>query len=597
MRMIKKILYFFSVDEQKHALVLLVMTIIMALLDTIGVASVLPFIAVLTNPELIETNFFLMKLYDFSSSLGVETNHQFLFFLGISVFLILVFSLAFKAITTYLLLRFCQMREFSIGKRLVQGYLHQPYSWFLNRDSADLGKSILSETSLIVNNAIKPLINIISQIMVTIALIGLLVIAKPKIALIVSIILGSSYIFIYKLSRAYLKQIGQERMKANESRFIAVSEAFGAAKEIKVNGLEKNYTNLFAEPAQIFARHQASSSIISQLPRYALEAISFGGMLLLILFLMGRGSSFNSVLPLLTLYAMAGYRMIPALQQIYSSITRLRFIGPALDTLYNDLKNLQFSPPQKIYNKLQFDKKITLKNISYSYPNLSRKALKDINLSIKANSMVGFVGATGSGKTTAVDIILGLLEAEQGTLEVDGQIINSKNVRAWQSLIGYVPQHIYLSNNTIAKNIAFGVDKKDINLETIKIVSKIANLHDFVVNELPKKYQTIVGERGVRLSGGQRQRIGIARALYHNPKLLILDEATSALDNLTEEAVMHAINKLGKKITIILIAHRLSTVKKCDNIFFLENGEFKAQGSFDSLKDTYKDFGIMAKNN
>ena len=242
------------------------------------------------------------------------------------------------------------------------------------------------------------------------------------------------------------------------------------------------------------------------------------------------------------------------------------------------------------------NKTITLKNIHYSYPNASRTALKDISLSIPAKSSVGLVGSTGSGKTTTVDIILGLLEAQKGTLEVDGQIITKQNSRLWQRSIGYVPQHIYLSDNTVEANIAFGVNPEDINQEAVEKASKIANLHEFIMEELPKQYQTTIGERGVRLSGGQRQRIGVARALYHNPEVLILDEATSALDNQTEKAIMDAVNNLGKDITIILIAHRLSTVKKCDQIFLLEKGHLKNQGTFEELINIDESFRINANN-
>ena len=246
--------------------------------------------------------------------------------------------------------------------------------------------------------------------------------------------------------------------------------------------------------------------------------------------------------------------------------------------------------------KLPLNKGIVLKNLHFNYPKSSRTALKNINFIINARSTVGIVGATGSGKTTTVDIILGLLEANKGTLEVDGKIINKHNIKAWQRSIGYVPQQIFLSDDTVAANIAFGVNSENINEEAVKHASKLANLHEFVVNELPLKYQTTVGERGIRLSGGQRQRIGIARALYHNPQVLILDEATSALDNLTERAVMDAVQTLRKNLTIILIAHRLSTVRNCDNILLLEKGEIKEQGTFEELIKNNAQFRATAKN-
>ena len=236
---------------------------------------------------------------------------------------------------------------------------------------------------------------------------------------------------------------------------------------------------------------------------------------------------------------------------------------------------------------------ITLNNIHFRYPNTSRSALQGISIKISAKSKVGLVGSTGSGKTTAVDLVLGLLEAQDGTLEVDGQVITEHNKRAWQRAIGYVPQQIYLADDTVAANIAFGLDAKDIDQAAVEFAAKIANLHDFVHNELPQQYQTTVGERGVRLSGGQRQRIGIARALYHKPQVLILDEATSALDNLTEQAVMEAVHNLGRDTTIILIAHRLSTVRECDMIFLLEKGELKAQGAFEELTRANEQFRAM----
>jgi ABC-type multidrug transport system fused ATPase/permease subunit len=281
---------------------------------------------------------------------------------------------------------------------------------------------------------------------------------------------------------------------------------------------------------------------------------------------------------------------MPALQKIYASIATLTYVGPSLDKLCKDIKMLKPINSNQSQGSLSFNRSIDLKNIYYNYPYTSRTTLKNVNICIPAKSTVALVGATGSGKTTTIDIILGLIEAQSGTLEVDGQIITEQNSRAWQRSIGYVPQQIFLADDTVAANIAFGVEPADIDMKTVEKVSKIANLHDFVTNEMPKKYQTSIGERGVRLSGGQRQRIGIARALYHHPKVLILDEATSALDNQTEKAVMDAVNNIGKNITIILIAHRLNTVKNCDIIFKLEKGELIGKGTFDDLIGSNKNF-------
>jgi ABC-type multidrug transport system fused ATPase/permease subunit len=595
--MLKKLLALLTPPERKRAGWLMAMFLFMAGLDMLGVASILPFMAVLANPELVETNALLNAAFTTGSHLGIHTTQQFLFALGVLVFVLLVTSLAFKALTTYAQTRFALMREYSIGKRLVEGYLHQPYSWFLSRHSADLGKTILSEVNAVISNGMMPLMILMAQSTVTLALLILLILVDPLLALSVGIVLGLAYGAIFAVMSGWLKRLGQARVKANQARFTAVSEAFGAAKEVKVGGLEQAYIQRFSQPAEIYAKGQATARVIQQVPRYALEAIAFGGMLLVMLYLMTQSGSFASALPIIALYAFAGYRLMPALQQIYGAVTQLRFAGPALDALHADLISLQAADaPTAHRTPMPLKQAITLEQVSYCYPNAPQPALKGIDLTIPAHSTIGFVGATGSGKTTMVDVILGLLEPQQGHLRIDGQAITAANRRQWQRAIGYVPQQIYLADDSVAANIAFGVNANDIDQKAVKRAAKIANLHEFVVNDLPQGYATTVGERGVRLSGGQRQRIGIARALYHNPQVLILDEATSALDNLTEHAVMEAVNNLGHDITVILIAHRLSTVRQCDQIYLLERGEVKASGTYDELSASNQRFAAMAGN-
>jgi ATP-binding cassette, subfamily B, bacterial PglK len=596
MNTFKKFFYLLSAKEKKQGYLLLVMIIIMALLEMIGVASILPFTATLADPNIIDTNFFLSNLFNYSTTLGVESKKQFIFILGLLVFLLLVATICFKAFTNYLQLEFTNMREYSVSKKLVENYLHQPYSWFLNKHSADLGKSILSEVGLVIGHGLRPLMELIAKSFVAITIIILLILVDPKIAFVAGLILGIAYLIVYKFTRNYLIKIGKDRAKANELRFSAVNEAFGASKEIKLGGLEEYYIKSFSEPAKIYSKNLAIASIISGLPRYVLEAIIFGGMLLIILFLLDEFGSFVNLIPIISLYAVACYRLIPALQAVYASTAQLRFISPALDSVYKDFKTLEKKVLAKNNNILPLNKNIVLKKIYYTYPNASKAVLKNINISIPVNNTIGLVGATGSGKTTLVDIILGLLEPQKGTLEIDGTIIKRLNSRVWQQSIGYVPQQIYLSDDSIKANIAFGVEDKDINIQAVEKASKIANLHNFVVKELPKKYKTKIGERGVRLSGGQRQRIGIARALYHNPKVLILDEATSALDNQTEKAVMDAVNNIGKNITIILIAHRLNTIKKCDKVYVIEKGQLKDEGTFEELSKINKNFSTNINN-
>ena len=338
---IKKIFRFLSIKERKQAFFLIVLLFIMAIFDMIGVASILPFMAVLTNPDVVETNEILNYLFNFSKVLGVNNKEDFLFALGISVFILLVTSLTFKAFTMYIQLRFTQLRQFSIGKRLVENYLDQSYSWFLNRHSAELEKKVLSEVTLVVNNAIKPIIELIAKSFLTLGILLLLILIDPKLAFIVFIVLSFSYGVIYKLTRGFLNNIGEESMEANRLRFKSINEAFNAIKEIKIGGLEDSYVDRFKKSAKVFALHQASSAVLVQLPRFALEALAFGGILLVTIYLLDQSGEIVNVIPIISLYAFSGYRLMPAIQQIYSSVSQLRFVGPVLDSLSNDLRSLK----------------------------------------------------------------------------------------------------------------------------------------------------------------------------------------------------------------------------------------------------------------
>tara|TARA_A100001011_G_C14285115_1_gene833283 strand:- start:317 stop:2131 length:1815 start_codon:yes stop_codon:yes gene_type:complete len=586
MSILKKLSFLLSVEERKRAVLIFCIAIILSIIELAGIASILPFMAILVDPEVIENNLKLNKVFQVSKNLGIENKNQFLLFSGLIVFLLLIISLLMKSLVTYLQINFSSGARYNIERRIIKGYLAQSYSWFLDRNSADLSKNILSEVNMVVQNGIRPMMDLLAKSVVAIMVISLLIAVDPKLALTVGLTLSSTYVIIYLLIRGYLRFLGDERLKIIRDRFSLVNEAFGAIKQIKISTLEKFYIDRFSSKAKNLTKYEALFSVLNQLPRFAIEAVVFGGMLLLVLYLMVKSSNFISVIPILALYTLAGYRLIPLLQAIYININTLRYIGPPLEALNKELLNVEIlSPSEEEENKeiLKLKKEITLKQINFKYSRESQFFLRDVNLNIPVGSFIGIVGSTGCGKTTLIDIILGLLETQDGKLEIDGKLIDKNNLRAWQRSIGYVPQQIYLSDDTIAANIAFGVDHDKINQEAVIDAAKISHLHDFIDNDLSLKYQTVVGERGVKLSGGQKQRIGIARALYHDPQILIMDEATNALDNLTEQTVMNSVLKLKKLKTIILITHRLSSVKNCDNIILIEKGKITYQGKFEQI--------------
>ena len=592
----KKLLDLLTPKERRRGILLLGMVLVMAILDVVGVASIIPFMSVLAKPDVVKTNRYLAPVYNYFGDTNIQ---HFLFLLGVAVFVTLVVSIAFKAITNYALLRFSHMRNYTVGKRLVSGYLRQPYEWYLNRHSADLGKAVLSEAQVVIHGALLPLMQMIAHSTVALALLVLLIAVDPVIALVVAAVFGGAYAGIYLLLRRYLDRIGKDRVQANGERFQSVQEAFGGIKDVKVAGLEKAMLRRFGKPAMRFAHCQATAEVVSLLPRFALEIVAFGGMLVAVLFMMTGFEGFKNALPKLTVYVFAGYRLMPALQQVYTQLSKIRFAGPAIDILHRDLKKLNTDDDLILGpipdTPLSVHKGLRLDNVSYTYPEAASPTLNSLSFEIPAFTKVGLVGTTGSGKTTTVDIILGLLRPRRGQLLVDDQPITKDNLRAWQRNIGYVSQHIFISDDTVASNIAFGLPKDQIDQVAVESAARIANLHAFIVDELPSGYATTVGERGVRLSGGQRQRIGIARALYHDPQVLIMDEATSALDNLTEQAVMEAVRNIGNRKTIILIAHRLTTVRDCDQILVLEKGRLVGQGRYDELVEKNIRFRAMAE--
>jgi ATP-binding cassette, subfamily B, bacterial PglK len=569
------------------------LAMVMGLIDVLGVASVLPFLAVVSNPELIQDNRWLREAHDL---LGQPTTSSFMILLGLAAFLFVLFAALFRAVTFYVLTYFVRMRVPSLSMRLMESYLSRPYVWFLQRHSSDLGKSILSEVSQVVNGPLQAAVNLVAYALMMAFLIAFLLLVEPVAAIGAAVLFGGTYGVIYLLARRPLARMGKERVQTNRVMFQIMQEAMGGIKNVKLMNLERSYLNRFHDPARRQARNQAAQSVISELPRHLLEVIAFGGMILFVLWLLiTQGGSVSDVVPILGVYAFAAARTFPTLQKLFASISTLRFGQAALDALHADLTEDAIHDLDRGADiaQLRLRQTLELNNVHFAFPDADKPALAGLSLSIPANTSVGIVGSTGAGKTTAVDLILGLLPATSGQLKVDNQVVTDANVRAWQKSVGYVPQDIFLTDDTVAANIAFGLPSDEIDHAAVERAARAAALHDFVVKELPQGYQTPVGERGTRLSGGQRQRIGIARALYSEPDLLVFDEATSALDNVTERLVIDAVQKLEGTKTIIMIAHRMSTVRNCDQVVLLERGRVVASGTYDDLVAEHSGFRAL----
>jgi ATP-binding cassette, subfamily B, bacterial PglK len=577
---------------------LLFAIIVMAFSQALGVASVLPFIALVMDPEIVFENRWLLMTYDYFNFTSLN---RFIIFTGVAMFTIIVFSNGVSAFATWLKLRFAWMNNHRLSRRLLEKYLAMPYAFFLNQNSAELSNNVLSEVNHLTSDYLIPLLSIVTRSLVAIFILGMLLWVDVIISIVVLVFLGGAYGIIFFKIKKNLKTRGAERLKANQMRYKTVNEAFGGIKEIKVMNREPFFLKRYSVESFKHARYMSWNAVIGQIPHFVLEAIAFGGIIIFVLVLLISREDARQVIPLTSLFAFAGYRLMPAFQEIFTSYTKMQFNLSVLERIYRDImvgeevKMAFFKVDQKLPKALPFKSEIKLDKVTFYYPQTEIPVIADINLTIKYNSSVAFVGPTGAGKTTLVDILLGLLVPREGKMLVDKQPVTEDNLKNWQRNLGYVPQSIYLSDDTIIRNIAFGVPDDLIDREAVEKASRVASIHEFIADELPSGYETIVGERGIRLSGGQRQRIGIARALYHDPKVLIFDEATSALDGITEDAVLSAMENASRLKTLIIIAHRLSTVKDCEVVYMIDKGKIVDSGTYDELIVGNNQFKAMAR--
>lgn len=577
---LKKLNKILDKNEKKKVYRLILFSTIVALLDVIGVLSVLPLLSVLSNPQIVEGNKYFNALYRYSN---IDQIKYFLMFISVAMLIVLISSLVLKAYLVYGKVKFVLMFEAEISKRLFENYLHKDYGYFAVHHKGSIGTNILSEVRTVAGGLLSPLINITTQLILVIMIGALLLMVDYILMSYIMIGVGLYYILFVKLTQKIIKKSAYERSQSNKGRFHTVSEGFSAAKEIKLYNIEGSFVDRYSTYAKRYAKTQSIATSIAELPRYALEAIAFGGLVAACIYLISQDKVINEFFPVLSFYAFAGYKLMPAIQQIYSSYSQIKFSTPALDCIYQDCTFLQYEKNRNDNQKISFNKKIELKNISYKYTEGDRQILKNINVRINTCESLAVIGESGGGKSTLINIIAGLLVQDEGILEVDGEPVLNKNRQAWRDCIGYVPQKISILNASVAENIAFGVPIKEIDMTRIKQVSKDAQIDDYINEKMAESYQTIISENGSNMSGGQIQRIAIARALYRQPKLLIFDEATNSLDKSTEKEVLDVIELLAKKCTIIFVTHKLADISRFNKLAYMKNGEILASGNYNDV--------------
>jgi HlyD family secretion protein len=594
-----KELYSLLTNEQRKKLRRLqFLVVLMAFAELGSVLSIGPFMALVGDMSQLQSDGMVGDIYRMS---GLEDPQSFLFWVGIGVLLALTIAALISMFTTWRLSMYATRVGAELSSRLYSHYMHQPWLFHASGSSSQLTNKIAQECGRITGGIINPLMQMNARIVMAALMAVAIFIFNPAVAITGLVIFAVAYMAMYRIVRQRLIRNGGTITTSNRMRFKMMGEGFGGIKDALLLGRQEVFTDRFQQASFRLANAQGKNQVMSQVPRYVMELIAFGSVIFLILYLLAaHDGNLGTILPLLSVYALAGFKLLPAFQQIYSSISGIRGSLTAFEGLRDDLRasataTLQRTPNENSGEHLTPRESIQLKNIQFTYPGKPEPALRDVTMTIGVNKVIGLVGASGSGKSTAIDLLLGLIQPEKGELLIDGEPITGQQLRAWQNSLGFVPQSIFLADSSIRENIAFGLPPELVDEEKVQRAATMAHL-DELLAELPDGLNTRVGERGVQLSGGQRQRIGIARALYHDADVLILDEATSALDGITEKLIMDAIHDFSGKKTIIMIAHRLTTVKECDNIFMLSQGKVVDSGTFDELVTRNQVFQRMANH-
>jgi len=555
--------------------------------EVLGVGAIVAFLGVVANPGIVSTNVYLADATDL---LGLGDPVDFVTLLGISMVLVVTLSNALLALVNYHTLKFTWGLHRTFSVRLVSYYLKRDYIWFLGKNTAELSKAVLSEVQEIINGIFRPTIGFVSSIFRVVSIGLFLFVVEPKVALIVSLLGVGAFALLVKLTHRRQARLGNIRLTTLRAMYKMCSEMFCGIKELKLSGASSFLLSRFESQVRAYGAANVQGSLVSQLPKYLVQTLALSGVAVLSVFLFRSGFRDEEVFTTLAFFAVGGYRMMGTAQRAFAYYSNMSFSRAALEGLYRGLKPIEPREKESSVGSFSFEKEIQVSDLGFKYEGQDVPLFSGLNLVIEKNTKVAFVGSTGSGKTTLVNLILGLLEPSSGSVSIDGELLVKERVTAWQARIGYVPQDIFLLDDSVTSNIAFAVPASQIDFQAVKKAARIAQIDEFIQEELPAGFDTVIGERGARISGGQRQRIGIARALYQDPEILVFDEATSALDGETEEKVVSAIESLERKKTILVIAHRLKTVRNCDVIYVLRDGKLSASGTYQELMEHSEDF-------
>ncbi|TRZ87715.1 MAG: ABC transporter ATP-binding protein [Methanosarcinales archaeon] len=595
---LKKLRELFTRRDKIGFGILLIGMVVGAVLETFSVAAIPAFISAVMSPEKI------MRFKPAAAVLknfGITTSRDILLWGSLALIVIFLVKTLYLCLQYYLQTRYVQNRQFRLTRRMFTAYMNAPYQFHLRRNSAELFRNTLQEVGQIMGGVVRPFLDLTMQGLMMLAILALLFASQPLMALVATAVIGLAGGGYQWWVKGKLRAYSLEAQEHRKLMVKTLQEGLGVIKEIRVLHREKNFIETFVRSLWRTMKAMRYQIITNKITAPYMEFIAIVGLLSIAIFLILMGREAESIAPTLALFAVAFVRLKTSISQVVSGINQLRFGVVSINPVYHDLKmlenkkthgantNIKDNAPQR----LRLSRQLSLEGVWYRYPESEEYALKDIHLTLPRGHSIAFVGPTGAGKTTIVDVILGLLEPEKGRITVDGKDIHA-NLPAWQRNIGYIPQSIYLTDDTIRHNVALGLDDKEISEEHLWQAVRAAQLESFV-RTLPQGIDTVIGERGVRLSGGQRQRIGIARALYHNPEVLIMDEATSALDNATERSVIQALDALKGDRTIIMIAHRLTTVQNCDTLYFMKNGQIESFGNYSDLLSSNREFREMAQ--